>query len=59
MNDISGKGWENRCDILPKIEKATVCRLKRYGLFLPNSDKPELSWGSTANINAARNNKRS
>lgn len=29
MDDMSGKGGESRWDILPKIEKATVCKLKR------------------------------
>ena len=32
MNDISGKGEESRCDMLPKIEKIKVYRLKRNGL---------------------------
>ena len=25
-------GWKSRCDMLPKIEKATVCKLKRNEL---------------------------
>ena len=29
MNDNGGKREKSRYDMLPKIEKATVCRLKR------------------------------
>ena len=29
---MGGKRGESRCDMLPNIEKATVCRLKRNGL---------------------------
>ena len=29
---MSEKGGESRCDMLPRIEKITVCRLKKNGL---------------------------
>ena len=32
MNDVDGKGGGSRCDMLPKIEIETVCRLKRNRL---------------------------
>ena len=47
---MGGKRWENRCDMLPNIEKATVCRLKRKKLkkkvcrLKRNGESSSCSW---------------
>ena len=47
MNDMGGKSGESRCDMLPNIEKPTVCRLKRNIL---KRKVCRLKWNKGSNI---------